>query len=72
MLNGRADQSLAIGGDPHVAGHWPCVAQLRGQVEVLPVPAGGEDEAGPRPVQHLREAAASSCSPTGQWRAVRW
>ena len=58
MLDSRADQGLAIGGDPHVTGRWPCAAQLRGQVEVLPVPAGGEDEAGPRLVQHLREAPA--------------
>ena len=51
-------QRLAVGGLAHVAGHRQRVAQPRGQVEIVLVPAGGKDDAGARAVQHLREAPA--------------
>ena len=51
-------QSLTVGGAAHVAGHRQRVPQPRGQLEVFLMPAGGEDDAGARAVQHLRESPA--------------
>jgi len=51
-------QSLAVGGVAHVAGHRQRVPQPRGQLEVCLMPARGEDDAGARAVQHLREPSA--------------
>ena len=55
-----ADECLAVGRVADVARHRQRLAQLRGELDVEVVAAGGEDDAGPRAVQHLREAPAQA------------
>ena len=53
-------ECLTVGGVADVARHRQRLVELRGELDVEVVAAGGEDDAGACAVQHLREAPAQA------------